>query len=109
METKHSKPMAKRYQSIRLLVELRANVRQFPTLADEHIHNTIIESLSEAQRQLWYWLVECEGDTVTSDVMVTFNYTETYAASLLKELHEFGLLEREKFAVGNGYIYRIKT
>lgn len=100
--------MNKRYQSIRLLVELRENVRQFPTLADEHIHNTIIESLSKAQRDLWYWILECEGDIVTSDVIATFNYTEQYASSLLKELHEFGLLEREKYAVGNGYIYRVK-
>ena len=100
--------MNKRYQSIRLLVELRENVRQFPTLADEHIHNTIVESLSDAQRDLWYWIVENEGDTVTADVVATFGYNENYASMLLAELHEFGLLEREKYAVGNGYIYRVK-
>lgn len=97
-----------RYNFIKLLVELRENIRQFPMLADEHIHNTIVESLSDAQRDLWYWLLECEGVIVTADVMATFNYTEQYASSLLKELHEFGLLEREKYAVGNGYIYRVK-
>ena len=98
--------MNKRYQSIRLLVELRENVRQFPTLADEHIHNTIVESLSKAQRDLWYWIVECEGDTVTSDVMVTFNYTEPYASSLLNELWQFGLLEREMVIDDSGKRYR---
>lgn len=100
--------MAKRYQFTHLLVELRENIRQFPTLADEHIHNAIIESLSEAQRDLWHWIVECEGDTVTAEVMVTFDYTNQYASSLLKELYEFGLLEREQYAIGNGYIYRVK-
>ena len=100
--------MTKRYQYTRLLVELRENVRQFPTLADEHIHNTIIESLSEAQRELWRWMLFCESDTITAEVVATFDYTEQYANCLLKELHEFGLLEREKYAVGNGYIYRVK-
>lgn len=101
--------MTKRYQFTRLLVKLRANVRAFPMLADEHIHNTIVESLSTAQRDLWYWIVECEGVFTTADVMVTFNYNDNYASGLLKELHEFGLLDREKFATGNGYIYRIKV
>ena len=100
--------MSKRFQYTRQLVELREQVRQFPMLADEHIHSAIVESLSDAQRDLWYWIVECEGDIITADVMATFNYTEQYASSLLKELHEFGLLEREKYAVGNGYIYRVK-
>ncbi len=104
--------MTKRYQHILTLVELRENIRQFPTLADEHIHNTIIESLSQAQRDLWYWILECSdmsaGFIVTNDVVVTFNYTEQYANCLLKELHEFGLLQREKYHKGNGYIYRVK-
>lgn len=100
--------MPSRYQFTRTLVELRENIRQFPMLADEHIHSAIVESLSQAQRDLWYWIVENEGDTVTADVVATFGYNENYASMLLAELHEFGLLEREKYAVGNGYIYRVK-
>lgn len=100
--------MTKRYQATLNLVELRENIRQFPMLADDHVHSAIVESLSKAHRDLWYWILECEGDTVTSDVMATFGYEANYASGLLYDLYTFGLLEREPFAVGNGYIYRVK-
>lgn len=101
--------MTKRYQATLNLVELRENMLQFPMLAEEHIHNAIIESLSKAQRELWYWIVESEEETVTSDVMATFNYSQQYASTLLNELYSFCLLEREPYAVGNGYIYRVRS
>ena len=101
--------MTNRYQHIHNLVALRENVRSFPMFSDELIREAIVESLSKAQRELWYWIVESEGDTVTSDVVATFNYSLQYANALLSELHRFGLLTREPYAVGNGYLYRVRS
>lgn len=87
--------MSKRYQHILTLAELRRNIREFPTLADQHIYNTILESLPPTHRKLYRWIRSHGGEGITTSfVMTGWRYTETYASSLLNELWQFGLLER---------------
>lgn len=102
--------MTKRYQHILTLVELRKNIRQFPTLADQHIYNTIVESLPPAHSKLYRWICSHGGENITTSFVVAgWNYTEQYASSLLNELWRFGILEREPHQEDlKAYIYRIK-
>lgn len=103
--------MSRRFAHIHTLAELRRNVRQYPTLADTHIRNTIIESLPPAYRKLYDWINQgiYGGEVNTNIVMKAWDWKPNMASTALNELWQFGLLAREEYTDehGKGYKYKI--
>lgn len=99
----------RRFEHIRQLAELRENIRQFPTLADDHIRHTIVENLPPAHAKLYRVMKVNEWVAVSENVATVFNIRQNQAADMLRELHEFGLLERQENHNENGkmFVYRV--
>lgn len=102
--------MTQRFNHIRTLVELRENIRQFPTLADTHIQNTIVESLPPGYRKIYDWIVSCEQPVTSPMVMQAFEIKHNHASSVLNELWQFGLLERVEQVDSHGrvFVYKLR-
>lgn len=96
--------MTKRFSHIHTLVELRRNIRQYPTLADTHIRNTIVESLPPAYRKLYDWISQgtFHGEVNTNMVMKAWDWKPNMASTALNELWQFGLLTRTEYTDANG-------
>lgn len=101
--------MTKRFTHIRRLVTLRQRIASNPNAADGILRATIIESLPDQYRLIFYWI---EGASVTTPlVMDAWGLNANHASTILKELWEFGLLQREQRVDESGrvFIYRYKS
>lgn len=103
--------MTNRYAHIRTLVELRKNIRQFPTLADTHLRNTLIESLPPKHATIYRWICSHGSENITSSFIVAgWQMSQNQAADMLRELWEFGLLKRtgQLSEDGKRFIYEVE-
>jgi hypothetical protein len=102
--------MTKRFAHIRALVELRANVLEYPNPADA-VHDAIVDALPPAYRKLYNWISQegYRGGVTTAVVMQEWDWKPNYASTMLNELWQFGLLSREGYfdEHGKGYKYKI--
>lgn len=93
--------MTNRFGHIQELVFLRGQLRKFPNQTDRLVKESIILSLPRQYRQVYDWIAARQPIT-SAMVAEAFGINQNHASTLLKELHEFGLLKREQKIDGNG-------
>ena len=98
-----------RFTHIRKLAEIRRDVYAFPDSTDVILKNSIIQALPDVHKRVYEFMCSHGGNEPSTFVMTGFNMAHNQAADTLRELYEFGLLEREETRNENGkrYIYRI--
>lgn len=100
----------KRYQHIQTVASAIADLRKGAS-AKSRLHQLMLELITPAHKEVYDWYTfhyASQRYTVKVDSFVLaseFNYQINYASTLLKELWEFGLLERELDDDGRTYLY----
>lgn len=98
----------KRFAHVRQFVLIRERVAENPAQADDIIYQAILETLPPQYRNVQRFVKSHRGNISSSMVSTAFRIAQNHAASILNELWQFGLLDREADVGENGkrYLYR---
>ena len=101
--------MTKRFNHLHKLAEIRRDIYVFPDSTDLILKNAIIQALPPTHKKVYEWLCSHGGNEPSSFVVAGWNMAHNQAADILRELVEFGLLERheERNANGKRFIYTV--
>lgn len=103
--------MTKRFAHVQALVELRDCIDTYPDPKNA-VHDAIVNALPKQYRTIYAWIISHGGkDITTSFVVAGWRIAPNHASSILNELWQFGLLEREMVIDDSGkrYQYSVKA
>jgi predicted transcriptional regulator len=85
---------------------VRRCVQEPQLQAYDVVRSILVQSLSEQQRAVLAW-VEDYGDITSADVAMQFNTSVPNASTVLKQLYEFFLIDRDERTTTRGreYVY----
>jgi hypothetical protein len=116
--------MTRRYVGLHKMMKLREQIRECPEQTDQILRTYVLTELPRFHREVYLHVFErtinastqCPQDVDSSfnlrDALTSryiadwFDIQQNYAADVLRELTEFGLLKREK--VGGAWWYEVK-
>ncbi len=97
--------MTARFAHIQKLVQVRRDIQAFPDGADRILYNAIVRALPQGYHQVYDWIGACYQPVTSGMVAKAWNLKQNHASSLLKELHDFGLLKRTERVDDNGRVF----
>lgn len=84
-------------------VDIGCGVVKF--MATHHLRELLLLALSPLELKVLMWITENEMDMVAREVSLNFDISITSASTILKNLHEYGLLARWKVRDNHGQYY----
>ncbi len=100
--------MTPRFAHIRQLVTLRQVIARNPDAVDGLMRAAIVTALPDQYRKVYDWIGTCYSPVTSAMVMRVWDLNHNHASTLLKELWDFGLLERTQRLDENGrtFVYK---
>jgi hypothetical protein len=86
--------MANRFAHVQKLVQIRRDIQAFPDNADRILFTAIVRALPKQYHQVYDWIGACYQPVTSGAVAKAWDLKQNHASTLLKELHDFGLLKR---------------
>lgn len=96
-----------RYQTTLAIANALKAARANPDAALHILENLLDDQLTMQQVRV-LGLVESLGKATSTDVVKALEVKPNHASGLLKELYEYGLLEREAHSNEDGLMYKYK-
>lgn len=94
----------KRQQS----TETLATAMGIARVAYQAIRTMLIDNLAPYQRAAWDYAALKRWSLTTSETALDLGISQGQASNVLKELHDYGLLSRQRLDAIGGYVYRVK-